>query len=82
MLHVRSVFRLFCREGAPILRHFFQAYFFSGRVNVKQLKYQKRLYTGARGHAAPENFENLHTVMAILVLFEHFLGKVRYIFGL
>ena len=28
-----------------------------------------------RGHAPPENFENLHAVVAILVLFEQFLGK-------
>ena len=34
-----------------------------------------------RGHAPPENFENLHTVMAILVLFEQCLWKVCHIFG-
>ena len=28
-----------------------------------------------------KSFENLHTIMAILVLFKQFLGKVCHIFG-
>ena len=34
---------------------------------------------GVRGHALPENFENLRTVVAILVLFKQIFGK-RYKF--
>ena len=31
---------------------------------------------GLRGHAPPEIFGNLHTAVAILVLFKQFLGKI------
>ena len=48
---------------------FFSSVFFLGRTNLKLIEKQKKLL-GVRGHTSPENFENLHAVMAILVLFE------------
>ena len=32
-------------------------------------------FKGVRGHASQQNFENLHAVMAVLVLFEKFSHK-------
>ena len=74
MFYVRSVFRIFFREGAPILVTLSSAFFF-GRVNFRQLKYQKR-FLRVRGHASPKKIKNLHTVMAIAVLFKQFGGKL------
>ena len=48
---------------------FFSSVFFGGRTNLKLIEKQKSS-RGVRGHASPENFEKLHAVMAILVLFE------------
>ena len=47
---------------------FFEAHFF-GTTNLKLIKKQKSS-RGVRGHVPPENFENLHAVMSILVPFE------------
>ena len=47
---------------------------FFGGTNLKLIKIQKKLL-GVRGHAPPENFENLHAVMTIFVLFQCFLAK-------
>ena len=45
MFQVRGVFRIFFREVAPIFITF-SSVVFSGRVNFKQLKHQKRLFEG------------------------------------
>ena len=47
---------------------------FFGRVILKHIENEKGSM-GARGHAPQKIFENLHTVVAILVLFEKILGK-------
>ena len=75
----RRIFKIFFREVVPILVIFFNAAFFD-RVNFKQRKYQNDS-RGVWGMLPRKIFENLHTVMAILVLFKQFLGKARHIFG-
>ena len=50
----------------------FQAQFLQGRVILSNLSYKNDF----GGHAPRKIFENLHTVMVILVLFEQFSGKV------
>ena len=56
---IRDVFKIFFREGHQI-SSLFQAYFFSGRVNFKQLKYgNKNNSRGDRGHAPPKIFQKL-----------------------
>ena len=54
----------------------FQAYVF--RQNWKEIEEPKRVWRGSGGMLAGKFFENLHTAMAILVLFEQFWG----LFGL
>ena len=49
----------------------FQAFCFSGKIILKHVENEKG-FRGVRGHAPPENFENLHTIVAILALFEQF----------
>ena len=66
----------FFREGAPIFDTFLRVLFFS-RVNFKQ--HIKTTVGGSVGMLPRKFFENLHTVMAILVLFEQFLGNVCHI---
>ena len=80
MFHVRAVFKNFFREGTPILVTFSSVIFFSAVLILSNLS-TKNDSKGVRGHAPQSNFENLHTAMAILVLFEQFLGKVCHIFG-
>ena len=70
----------FLRERASIFVTFFKR-IFSGRVNFKQLKFQKRLKGQSKGMFPWKIFEILHTAMAILVLFEKFLRKICHIFG-
>ena len=66
-------------EGGGInFRHFFQVYF-SGRVNSKHLRCQKRLF-GSGGMLPRKIFENSHTAKAILVLFKQLLSKVCHVF--
>ena len=71
--HVCGVFRNFFREGAPnfdILSNLG----FSGSIILKHIKNEKS--SGGSGSMLPRKiFENLHTVVAILVLFEQFLSK-------
>ena len=59
------------RVGAPDVD-----VFFSGRIILKRIE-NKESSRGIRGDASPEIFENLRrpTAVAILVLFEQFLGK-------
>ena len=70
----------FFQGGGTNFRHFSSAVFFD-RFNFKLLKYQK-LSRGSGGMLPRKIFENLHTVIAILVIFEQFLRKVCHIFGL
>ena len=60
----------FFQRGAPNFDIVFKR-IFSGRIIVRLIEKMKGSM-GVRGHTRPEN---LHTVMAILVLFEQFLGK-------
>ena len=80
MFDFRGVFRNFFKEGAPILRHFFKRSFFPAELILSNLG-TKNDSRGVRGNAPPKNFKNLHTVMAILLLFEQLLGKVCHIFS-
>ena len=65
--------RNFFREGAPKFA-IFSSVFFSGRITSKNIDNKKAL--GGSGGMFPRKFfENLHTVVAILALFEQLLGK-------
>ena len=69
--HIQNFFQ---RERTNFL-HFFNRSFF-GRLNFSKND------LGGCGRKLPrKNFKNLHTLKAILVLFEQFLGKVCHIFG-
>ena len=57
-----------------IFRHLFKRSF-CGRINLKQVEEQKSSREYA-GHASRKFFENSLTVMAILVHFEEFSGKL------
>ena len=52
----------------------FQAYFFPAELILSNLS-TKNDSRGLQGMLPRKIFENLHTVMAILVLFEQFSGK-------
>ena len=66
-------------------RHQFLSFFkrsFFHRLNFKQLSLSNKNESRGSGGMLPRKiFENLHTAMAILVLFEQFLRKVCRIFG-
>ena len=49
--------------------HIFQVHFFD-RTNLKLIVKQKKALGGSGGMLPQKIFENLHTVMTILVLFE------------
>ena len=68
--------RNFFREGAPKFA-LFSSVFFMSRIILKDID-NKKGSKGVRRHAAmhPQKiFENLHTAVAILAVFEHFLSK-------
>ena len=69
---VCGVFKKFFREGAPNFVIFSSVVFFRQILNKTE---NEKGSKGVRGHALRKIFENLHTVVAILVLFEQFLGK-------
>ena len=79
MLHVRGIFTNFSRERTSIFVTFFKR-IFPAEIFLSNLS-AKNDSRGVREHAPLENFENLHTVMAILLLFEQFLRKICHIFG-
>ena len=68
------------RRGGINFRHFFPA-FFSAELILSNLS-AKNDFRGSVGMLPRKNFENLHTAMVILVLFEQFLRKVCHSFGL
>ena len=70
MFHVCGVFRNVFRDGAPNF-DLISSVVFSGRIILKHIE-NKKGSRGVREHAA---LENLCTTVAILVLFEQFLGK-------
>ena len=74
MFHVTRAFTNFSGRGHQI-SHFFKRSFFTA-ANFKRLKWQKTTVGGSGGMLPRKMFENLHTVIAILVLFEQFSGKV------
>ena len=60
--------------------HFFQAYCFR-KSYFQAFSVPKTTLGGSGGMLPWKIFENLHTTMVILVLFEQFLRKVRHIFS-
>ena len=78
MFRVRGVFRIFFREGAPISVIFSSN--FSAELFLRNVS-SKNDSRGSGGMLPLKIFENLHTEIAILVLFEQFLRKVCHIFG-
>ena len=73
--HVRGVFRIvFIREGAPNFVTF-SSVVFSGRVNFKAIQVTKTTPGDSGGMLPRKFFENCHTVMVIIMLFEQFSGK-------
>ena len=78
MFHVRGVIKNFLREGASIVAFFKRI--FPAELILSNLS-AKNDSRGSGGMLPRKNFENLHTTMAISVLFEQFLRKVCHIFG-
>ena len=68
----------FFKGGAPIFVTFKRSF---SRDLVSSNLSTKNNSRGSGGMLPRKNFENLHTAMAILVLFEQFLRKVCHIFG-
>ena len=79
MFHARGVFRSFFREGAPNFVTFLNVVFPS-ELTLSNLSTKND--SKESGDMLPRKmFENSHTVMASLVRFEQFLGKVCHMFG-
>ena len=68
MFHVRGVTRIIFTKGKPNFDIFLQSYFEANRGT-------KTALGGSGGMLSRKISENLHIAMAILVLFEQFLGK-------
>ena len=79
MFYVRGVCKTFFRKGAPKFVTF-SSVFFPAELILSNLS-NKNDSRGSGGMLAQKFFENLHTVMAILALFEQFQAKVVGIFG-
>ena len=71
----------FFQEGGTKFRHFFQHGFVLAELILNNLN-SKNDSRGSRGMLPRKKFGNLHTAMALIVLFEQFLEKVCHIFGL
>ena len=69
----------FFQEGGTNFHHFSSAVFVTDLI-LSDLS-NKNDSRGSGGMMPRKFFENLHTAMAILVLFEQFLRKVCLIFG-
>ena len=74
----RRIQNFFSGRGTNF-HHFFRR-IFSADLILSNLSY-KNDSRGVRGHAPRKKCENLHTEMAILVLFKQFLRKVCHFFG-
>ena len=71
MFDVRGVFRTFFQGGSTNFRHFFKRSFFSAEIILRNLNNKNDSRPRGSGGMLPrKNFENLHTAMAIWVLFE------------
>ena len=66
-------------EGGTNFRHFFKR-IFSTELILSNFS-TKTTLGGSGGMLSRKSFESLHIEMAILVLFEKILRKVRHIFG-
>ena len=75
MFHVSGTLRIFFWERAPNFVTFFKLVFFSAQLIISNLS-DKRTLRGSGSILLRKIFENLHTVMAILMLCEDFSGKV------
>ena len=75
MFHVRGVFKIFFNGEGTKFRYFFKLGFFPAEVILTNLS-NKNNSRGSGGMLHRKIFENLHTVMVILALFEQFSGKV------
>ena len=73
MFHVCGLFRGIFREGA-LNFDIFSSVVFCGRIILNHIE-NKKGSGGFGGMLLRKIFKNLHTVVAILVLFEQFLGK-------
>ena len=72
-LCLRRIQEFFFREGAPKIA-IFSNVFFSGKIILKHIE-NKKGSRGSGGMLPRKFFENLQTVVAILVVLEQFLGK-------
>ena len=79
MFYVRGVFRIFSLRGIKF-RHFVKRSFFPAELILNNLS-NKNDSRGSGGMLPQKCFENLHTVMAILVLFQQISGNFVYMFG-
>ena len=64
--------------GGTNFCHFFKRFFFSAELILSNSSTENDS-RGSGSMLPRENFKNLHTVMAILVLFKQFLGKVCHV---
>ena len=69
-----AAYSTFFRKGASNFDIFSSAVF-SGRIILKHIENQKG-FRGSRGMLPWKIFKKLHTVVAILILFEQFVGKL------
>ena len=74
-----GAYSAFFQGGVPIFVTF-QAQFFSAELILSNLR-TKIDSRGSGGMMPQKIFENLHTVMVILLLFKLYLRKVCHIFG-
>ena len=65
----------FFQGGGTKFRHFFKLSFFPAELILSNFSY-KNDSRGSVGMLSRKIFENLHSVMVILALFEQFSGKV------
>ena len=65
-----GVVRNFKKGEGGIISTFFPASFFGRTNNLKLIRQQEKLWGGSGGMLPRKIFENVHALMAILVLFE------------
>ena len=70
-----GVYSDFFSGRGHLISSLFQAQIFPGRVISSNLS-NKNDFRGSEGMLPQKSFENLHTVMVILALFEQISGKV------
>ena len=70
--HECGVFRNFFQRGGIKFRHIFKRIFFRQNYSIVKRFENKKGFRGSGNMLTRKSFENLHTVVAILVLFENF----------